>query len=165
MIAQPHILTPEMVAKIEALAPRYPNRRALTLPALHIVNDVLRHVPLQAVVEIAHILGLAPAEVQDTLTFYQFFHQEEPHGRVRAFVCRSISCALRGGDQVLDHLCHSAGIQPYGTTPDGSLTVEPAECLGACDFAPCILANDQLLKNLTPESAEARLRDLRTQAT
>jgi NADH-quinone oxidoreductase subunit E len=49
MIAQPRILTPEMVAQIEALAPRYPNRRALTLPALHIVNTALRHVPLQAV--------------------------------------------------------------------------------------------------------------------
>ena len=157
MIAPKKILTDEMVAKIEALAPRYPNRRALTLPALHIVNAELRHVPLEAVVEIAQVLGLAPAEVQDTLTFYQFFHQEKPHGTVRAFVCRSVSCALRGGEQVLEHLCHKAGIQPYGTTADGELTVEPAECLGACDFAPCILANDDLLKNLTPEAAEAAL--------
>jgi hypothetical protein len=79
------ILTDEMVAKIEALAPRYPNRRALTLPALHIVNAELRHVPLQAVAEIAQVLGLAPAEVQDTLSFYQFFHQglRLPVGLVR----------------------------------------------------------------------------------
>jgi NADH-quinone oxidoreductase subunit E len=160
MIAQPKILTDEMVARIEALAPRYPNRRALTLPALHIVNAELRHVPLQAVVEIAEVLGLAPAEVQDTLTFYQFFHQEQPCGRVRAFVCRSISCALRGGDQLLEHLCHSNGISPYG-----ELTIEPAECLGACDFAPCILANDDLLKNMTPETAEAELKKPRARAT
>ncbi|MGI9178798.1 MAG: NAD(P)H-dependent oxidoreductase subunit E, partial [Pirellulales bacterium] len=84
MIAPRRVLTDEMVAQIEALAPRYPNRRALTLPALHIVNAELRHVPLQAVAEIAAVLGLAPAEVQDTLTFYQFFHQEKPHGTVRA---------------------------------------------------------------------------------
>ena len=94
MIAHRKILTDEMVAKIEALAPRYPNRRALTLPALHIVHAALRQVPLEAVVEIAEVLGLAPAEVQDTLTFYQFFHQEKPHGTVRAFVCRSISCEI-----------------------------------------------------------------------
>jgi len=161
MIAQKKILTAEMIAQIEALAPRYPNRRALTLPALHIVHDALRQVPQQAVVEIATLLGLAPAEVQDTLTFYQFFHQEKPHGKVRAFVCRSISCALRGGDHLLEHLCHKAGVKPYGTTADGELTIEPAECLGACDFAPCILANDDLLKNLTPESAETALRDAR----
>ena len=165
MIAKRSVLTDEMVAKIEALAPRYPNRQALTLPALHIVNAELRHVPLEAVAEIAAILGLAPAEVQDTLSFYQFFYQEKPHGTVRAFVCRSISCALRGGDQLLEHLCHSNGIQQYGTTADGSLTIEPAECLGACDFAPCILANDDLLMNMTPDTATAALKQPRAKAT
>ena len=165
MIAHRKILTDEMVAQIEALAPRYPNRRALTLPALHIVNAALRHVPLEAVAEIAAVLGLAPAEVQDTLTFYLFFHQEKPCGTVRAFVCRSISCALRGGDELLERLCQAHGIAPYGTTPDGELTIEPAECLGACDFAPCILANDDLLKNMTPETAAAALRQPRAKAT
>ncbi|MFM7414033.1 MAG: NAD(P)H-dependent oxidoreductase subunit E [Planctomycetota bacterium] len=158
-------LTDEMVAKIEALAPRYPNRQALTLPALHIVNAALRHVPLGAVAEIAAVLGLAPAEVQDTLTFYQFFHQEKPHGKVRAFVCRSVSCALRGGDQLLEHLCAANRIEPYGTTADGELTIESAEGLWACDFAPCILANDDLLKNVTPEAAEAELKKPRARAT
>ena len=76
MIAQRKVLTDEMVAKIEALMPRYPTKQALTLPALHVVHDELRQVPLDAVVEIAQLLDLAPAEVQDTLTFYQFFHQE-----------------------------------------------------------------------------------------
>jgi len=157
-------LTPEMVAKIEALAPRYPNRRALTLPALHIVNDALRYVPLEAVVEVAELLGLAPAEVQDTLSFYQFFPQDKPSGETRAWVCRSVSCALRGGEEVLEHICRTAGFEPYGTTADGSLTVEPAECLGACDFAPCMLAGRTLHKNLTKESAEAFVRAARTQA-
>ena len=166
MIAQGRrVITEAMVAEIEALAPRYPNRRALVLPALHIVNRELRHVPLDAVVDIATVLGLPPAEVQDTLTFYQFFHQEKPHGKVRAFVCRSISCALRGGDELLETLCHAHGLHPYGTTPDGELTIEPAECLGACDFAPCILANDDLLKNMTPEAAEAELKKPRARAT
>ena len=158
MTAPKRILTDAMIAQIEALAPRYPNRRALTLPALHIVNDALRHVPLQAVVEIAAVLGLAPAEVQDTLSFYAFFPQDKPAGEVRAWVCRSISCALRGGEEVLEHLCHVAGIEPGGTTIDGSLTIEPAECLGACDFAPCMLAGKELHKNLTPESAAAFVR-------
>ena len=73
MIANRKVLTDDMVARIEALASRYPTKQALTLPALHVVHDELRHVPLDAVVEIAQLLDLAPAEVQDTLTFYQFF--------------------------------------------------------------------------------------------
>ena len=126
----------------------------MTLPALHVVNERLRHVPLAAVVEIAELLGLAPAEVQDTLSFYGYFKQEAPHGATRAWVCRSISCALRGGEEILDHLCRKAGIHAGETTRDGKLTIEAAECLGACDFSPCMLANDELHKDLTHEKAD-----------
>ncbi len=147
------VLSEEMIAQIEAYFPHYPDRQAVTLPALHVVNEHLRHVPLQAVVEIAELLGLAPAQVQDTLSFYGFFKQEAPHGEVRAWVCRSISCALRGGEQVLERMCQRAGIRPGETTGDGKLTLEFAECLGACEFAPCMLAGERLVKNLDNETA------------
>ena len=147
------VLTPAMIDEIKAYIPRYPSLQAVTLPALHIVNERLRHVPLQAVVEIAELLELAPAQVQDTLSFYGFFKQDAPHGETRAWVCRSISCALRGGDELLEKMCAAAGIHPGQTTPDGKLTLEPAECLGACDFAPCVLAGDVLHKNLAVEKA------------
>ncbi len=111
-------------------------------------------------VEIAQLLELAPAEVQDTLSFYGFFKQDKPHGQTRAWICRSISCALRGGEEVLDHMCHKLGIQPGETTADGKLTVEFAECLGACDFAPCMLAGDTLHKDLTNEKADQFLSSL-----
>lgn len=153
------ILTDEMIAEIKTYFPRYPTRQAVTLPALHIVNERLRYVPLPAVVEIAELLGLAPADVQDTLSFYGFFKQDAPHGRVRVWVCRSISCALRGGEQVLDHMCHVADIDPGETTADGSLTIEFAECLGACEYAPCMLAGNTLVKNLTEQSGEQFVRD------
>jgi NADH-quinone oxidoreductase subunit E len=161
--ASERVLTDEMVQAIRAYFPRYPNKQAVTLPALHIVHERLRYVPLQAVVEIAELLELAPAQVQDTLSFYGFFHQEKPHGRTRAWVCRSISCALRGGEELLDHMCHKLGIQPGETTADGSLTLEFAECLGTCDFAPCMLAGKTLHKDLTPESADQFLDEVRRQ--
>src|SRR5437763_17008683 len=110
------ILTPEMIDAIKAYFPRYPSRQAVTLPALHIVNDKLRYVPRQAVVEIAQLLGLAPAQVQDTLTFYGYFKQDKPSGRCRLWVSRSISCALRGADELLVHLSHTPGVAPGGTT-------------------------------------------------
>jgi len=153
-MASEKILTPEMTAAIEAFLPRYPSRQAVTLPALHIVNDKLRYVPLQAVVEIAELLGLAPAQVQDTLTFYGYFKQDKPAGRCRLWVCRSISCALRGGDELLEHLSHTLHVRPGETTPDGRVTLEYAECLGACEHAPCMLADKQLVKNVSPEQAD-----------
>ncbi len=160
MATAQRILTDEMIAAIKAYFPRYPTRQAVTLPALHIVNQHLRCVPLEAVVEIAELLELSPAQVQDTLSFYGFFKQDKPHGEVRAWVCRSISCALRGGEEVLDQMCKQANIGPGETTADGKLTLEFGECLGACDFAPCMLAGDTLHKNLTVESATSFVKDV-----
>jgi len=154
------VLTPEMIDAIQAYFPRYPSRQAVTLPALHIVNDKLKHVPLAAVVEIAELLGLAPAQVQDTLSFYGYFKQDHAHGRCRLWVCRSISCALRGADELLEHLSHTLGVVPGETTPDGRVTLEYAECLGACEHAPCMLADRSLVKSVTNEQADQYVKAL-----
>lgn len=148
------VLTADMIDAIKAYFPRYPSRQAVTLPALHIVNDKLKHVPRQAIVEIAELLGLAPAQVQDTLTFYGYFKQDAPHGRCRLWICRSISCALRGADELLDHLSQTLGVAPGETTPDGRVTLEYAECLGACEHAPCMLADAALVKSVSHQQAD-----------
>jgi NADH-quinone oxidoreductase subunit E len=154
------ILTADMIDAIKAFIPRYPSKQAVTLPALHIVNEHLRHVPLQAVVEIAEILELHPAQVQDTLSFYGYFKQDKPAGRCRVWVCRSISCALRGADQLLAHLSDTLHLQPGETTPDGRITLEYAECLGACEHAPCILANNDLHKSVSSEQADELVKSI-----
>ena len=114
------VLTDQMIAEIKAYFPRYPSRQAVTLPALHIVNEHLRYVPLQAVVEIAELLGLAPAQVQDTLSFYGFFKQDAPGGTTRAWVCRSISCALRGGEEVSSTCASASRFGPVKPLPMAS---------------------------------------------
>jgi NADH-quinone oxidoreductase subunit E len=135
------ILGQPLREKIQALFPRYPSKRAVTLPALHLVMEHLRCVPYQAMAEIAELLEITPAEVHDTMSFYGFFTQA-PVGDVRLWVCRSLSCMLRGGDELLEHACRRLGIEPGQTTPDGALTVDYAECLGICDYAPAALADD-----------------------
>jgi NADH-quinone oxidoreductase subunit E len=135
------MLSEEIRSRIVAFIPRYPSKRAVTLPALHIVHEHFRCVPDRAMVEIAEILEITPAEVRDTMSFYGFFSQA-PLGDVRVWVCRSLSCMLTGGDEMLEHACSRLGIKPGQTTPDGKLTVEFAECLGLCDFAPAALADN-----------------------
>jgi NADH-quinone oxidoreductase subunit E len=135
------ILTEPLKAKIRSMFPRYPSKRALTLPALHLVQEQVRCVPLQAMAEIADLLEITPAEVHDTMSFYGFFPQA-PVGDVRVWICRSLSCMLRGGDELLEHACHRLKIEPGQTTSGGELTVEFAECLGLCDFAPAALTDD-----------------------
>ncbi len=157
------VLTPEMRQEICALFPRYPTKQAVTLPALHIVNEQLRCVPMRAIPEIAALLELSPAQVHDTLSFYGFF-KHEPCGKVRAWVCRSISCALRGGEDVLAALGEKLHVHPGETTPDGKVTLEFGECLGLCDFAPAMLAGEKVFKNMSVDKVDEVATLLQAQA-
>lgn len=157
------IITPEMRAEIEAFFPNYPTKQAVTLPALHVINEHLRCVPLAAIPELAAMLELSPAQVYDTLSFYGFF-RSEPGGKVRAWVCRSISCALRGGEEVLAALSDKLGVSPGETTSDGRITLEFGECLGLCDFAPAMLAGCQVYKDMSVERVGEVAEELRRQA-
>jgi NADH-quinone oxidoreductase subunit E len=147
------VLSEDLRNRIRAEFPKYPDKRAVTLPALHIVHDALRMVSPEAIKEIAELLELHPSEVADTMTFYGFFHDKTPLGKQRVWVCRSISCMLRGGEELLVNLCNRLGVKPGETSADGSVTLEYAECLGACEGAPCMLVNDECHMNLTEQSA------------
>jgi NADH-quinone oxidoreductase subunit E len=156
------VLSEEIRQKILAYVPRYPSKQAVTLPALHIIQDELRCVPREAVREIADLLDLAPAEVHDTMTFYGFFREEEnPLGRTRLWVCRSLACALLGGEELLTNVCAKLGVEPGGTTEDRKVTVEFAECLGLCEGAPAVLVNDEGQMNVTPDKVDSLLEELR----
>jgi NADH-quinone oxidoreductase subunit E len=155
------VLSEELRQKILAYVPRYPRRQAVTLPALHIVQDALRCVPLEAVREIAELLDLSPAEVHDTMSFYGIFRTaENPLGQTRLWVCRSLACMLRGGEELLGELCHKLDVKPGGTTKDGKITLEFAECLGVCEAAPCVLVNDETRGDVTPEKVAGLIADL-----
>jgi NADH-quinone oxidoreductase subunit E len=156
------VLTEDLRERIKAYLPRYPHKQAVALPALHIVQDALRCVPLEAVREIADLLHLSPAEVHDTMSFYGFFRTEkEPLGRTRLWVCRSLPCMLRGGEELLQTLSEKLGVRPGGATSDGKITLEFAECIGACEGAPCVLVNDEHRLNVTPDKVDALLQDVR----
>ena len=133
------------------------------MPALHVVNEHLRCVPMEAIPEIAAILELSPAQIHDTMSFYGFFKQT-PCGKVRAWVCRSISCSLRGGEEVLEALSDKLGVHPGETTADGKITLEFGECLGLCDFAPSMLAGAKVYKNMSVEQVAEVAALLKAQA-
>jgi NADH-quinone oxidoreductase subunit E len=155
------VLSEELRQKILAYVPRYPHKQAVTLPALHLVQDQLRCVPLEAVREIAGLLDLSPAEVYDAMTFYGFFRTEkDPLGRTRLWVCRSLSCMLRGSEEVLQALSEKLGVPPGGTSADGKITLEFAECLGGCEGSPCLLIDDEQRMNVTPEQVDGLIHEL-----
>jgi NADH-quinone oxidoreductase subunit E len=155
-------LTEDLRQKILAYLPRFPSKQAATLPALHLVHDEMRCVSPDAIREIADLLDLSPAEINDTMTFYGFFRTpDHPLGQTRLWVCRSLACMLRGGEELLGDLCQKLRVAPGGTSADGKITLEFAECLGVCEGAPCVLVNDEHRMNITPDKVEGLIKDLK----
>ena len=156
------VLTEDQKHRIRGYVEKYPRKQAATLPALHLVHDELRTVPNEAIVEIAEILELHPSEVHDTMSFYEFFKGEgDKLGTTRLWVCRGLACMLRGAYELIEHCEGKLGVHCGHTTPDGKITLEFAECIGACDGAPACLVNDKHAMNVTPEKADALITELR----
>lgn len=154
------ILSEGLRDRIRAYLPRYPSPRAVVLPALHLIQQELGYVPPQAVRELAALLGIPAPEIQDTLTFYGFFKQHKPLGKYRVWVCRSLSCAICGGEDLLGYLQEKWQIGPGDTTADGRFTLEAAECLGACEMAPAVLINETIHARVTREKLDEILDQL-----
>jgi NADH-quinone oxidoreductase subunit E len=128
----------------ERFFPRYPNKRAVLLPALQ---------------EIADFLEIAPAEVIDTATFYEEYWLR-PKGTYLIQVCRSLSCEICDSQKLTAHCQRKLGIDLGETTADGRFTLVELECLGACGTAPAALVNDVLHEELTVEKLDKIIREL-----
>jgi NADH-quinone oxidoreductase subunit E len=144
--------------KIRSFFPRYPTRRAVVLPALHIAQDALGYISIQAMRDIADLLELPPAAVMDVVTFYTHFWTH-PKGKKTIVLCRSITCELLGCTKVKEAIEQQLGIHEHETTPDGEWSFMTEECLAACEHAPCMLINEKMHKCVRPEDVERILAD------
>ncbi len=150
------LLSDAVREKIRSFFPRYQTRRAVLLPALHVVQNTLGHLSWQAMEEIAELLEIYPSEVMDTVSFYTHFWTH-PKGRKVITVCRSISCEVTGGSGLLEELKKQLGIGEHETTPDGRYSLVTEECLACCDHAPCLLIGERLHKGVKPEDVAGLL--------
>ena len=139
---------------------RYPVRRSALIPLLHLAQEQDGYVTEEAMEHIAELLGLTPAEVLGTCSFYEMF-KREPVGEYLVNVCTNISCLLCGGEDLLEHLEDRLGITAGSTTADGKFTLEDVECIAACTEAPCLQINYRYFHKVSHEQVDALLDDLR----
>jgi len=144
------VLSEAVRQKIRSFFERYETRRAALLPALHVIQDALGHVPPAAMNEVAELLDIPASSVFDTIGFYTHFWTQ-PKGRKVIVCCRSVSCEVMGGDAVLQAFKDALGIDEHQTTPDGRYSLMTEECLAGCDHAPCVLINERMHKRVRPE--------------
>ncbi|HEX5496531.1 MAG TPA: NADH-quinone oxidoreductase subunit NuoE [Mycobacteriales bacterium] len=153
-------LTDDTRAAAREIIARYPRPRSALLPLLHLVQSEQGYVTPEGVAFCAEQLGLTKAEVGAVVTFYTMF-KRRPTGEYLVSVCTNTLCGMLGGDEVFAALSEHLGVGHDQTSADGKITLEHAECLAACDFAPVVTVNYEFFDNQTTSSALGLVAELR----
>jgi NADH-quinone oxidoreductase subunit E len=161
--SQPTHLSPEIVERAHQLVSLYPEPRSALIPLCHLAQEQDGWLTPEAMRDIAGLVGVTPTEVYGTATFYDMLHTE-PVGSHVVAVCTNIACLLNGAAELLEHAESTLGINAGGTTADGVVTLEEAECLADCDRTPCVQVNHRFVGAQTPESFDALIAELRSGA-
>jgi NADH-quinone oxidoreductase subunit E len=153
-------LTEQTRLEAREIIARYPVARSALLPMLHLVQSVQGYVTPEGVALCAEELGLTKAEVGAVATFYTMY-KRRPTGRHLVSVCTNTLCSVLGGQRIMDALSADLGVHHDETAADGSVTLEHAECLAACDYAPVVTVDYEFYDQQDVESARALVAALR----
>ncbi len=154
------MLTEHERREIESEFPHYPDRKALSIDALKIVQAHRGWVSDEALGDVADLLGMTTAELEGVATFFNMIFRK-PVGRHVIMMCDSVTCDALDGVALRQHLLDRLGIRPGQTTADGRFTMIPVPCLGVCQFAPVMMVDRDLHKNVTIETLDRVIDRLR----
>lgn len=151
---------PEVLSEsIKQIINKHETKQSSLIPVLREVQNYYGWLSNESMEEVSNILDLPPSNIQNVATFYTMFFTK-PKGSHVVWVCRTLSCALRGAEHVEHYLCNKLNIKTGETTKDGKIMLMEAECLASCGTAPVMLVDDTLYENLTREKVDCILENL-----
>lgn len=156
----------EKLNKVKDIMARYPEgkQKSALIPVLHLAQEENGGWLDTATMDhVAELLNILPIEVYEVATFYTMFNLK-PVGKYVFEVCRTGPCMLNGSDQIIDYIKEKLSIKEGETTPDGLFTLKPAECLGACGYAPMMQLGKHYREHLTKEKVDAIIDECRKNA-
>jgi NADH-quinone oxidoreductase subunit E len=155
--------SPEIEAKFEKLLTSYPpgRKRSALIPMLLYAQDEIGAVTPEVIEEIARRLEIQPLQVEEVLSYYSMLHRK-PLGKHHVQICTNISCLLTGGEELWQHACQKLGIGHKEVTPDGQISLEEVECIGACSWAPALQVNYDFYHKITPGALDQLLDSLKS---
>lgn len=149
--------TEENQKRFEGILSRYPNKRAAMLPTLHLAQEQNGFISEEIEEFVANRLGLPIVDVREVLSFYTLYFKKQM-GQHHIRLCMSISCWVRGCDEIREYLEQKLGVPPDSTTNDGRYSWEAVpDCLGACELAPMLQFDKYFEGNLTREKIDQLL--------
>jgi len=150
------------IAEIEHEMTLYPDKQAVGLEALKIVQKHQGWVSDESLLGIAKYLDLPASDLEGVATFFNLVYRQ-PVGRNVILFCNSVTCWIMGCDDLRRHITHSLGIDFGQTTEDGEFTLIPVPCLGDCDKAPVMMVGEKMQRKLTRDSIDRLVVEVRIQ--
>jgi NADH-quinone oxidoreductase subunit E len=144
---------------VDSIVAKYQEPQAALLPVLWELQKHKGWIAPECEAWAAERLGVSPAHVHGVVTFYTMYRQK-PMGKYHIQVCTTLSCMLRGSDELVEHLKQKLSIEEGEVTPDGKFSLVRVECLGSCGTAPMFQLNDDYHEDLTPENVDKLLDSL-----
>lgn len=141
----------------------YPIKRSALVPMLLYAQDEVGSLTDEVIEEIAQRLDLSVLQVNEVIGYYSMMHKK-PLGKYHVQVCTNISCMLRGGFKIWDHAQKTLGIKNKQVDAEGRFSLEEVECIGSCCWAPAMQVNYDYHHNVTPESFDRIIADLKNGA-
>jgi NADH-quinone oxidoreductase subunit F len=144
------VFSPQLAARFDALAAKYPLKRSALVPMLLYAQDEVGYLSDAVIGEVAERIGITELEIRNVASYYSML-RFKPAGKYNVQVCTNISCMLRGGYEIYERFQRELGIGNKEVTADGVFSLEEVECIGACSWAPAIQVNYDFHNGLTPE--------------
>ena len=154
--------SPELEQRFEKLLNSYPpgRQRSAVVPMLLYAQDEIGAVTQELVEEVARRCQVTPLQVDEVIGYYSMLHRK-PLGTYHVQVCTNIACQAVGGEELYEHASRTLGLGNKEVSPDGLISLEEVECMGACSWAPAIQINYDFHHNVTPERFDQLMQGLR----
>jgi NADH-quinone oxidoreductase subunit E len=154
--------SPELEQRFEKLLNSYPpgRQRSAVVPMLLYAQDEIGAVTQELVEEVARRCQVTPLQVDEVIGYYSMLHRK-PLGKYHVQVCTNIACQAVGGEELYEHASRTLGLGNKEVLPDGLISLEEVECMGACSWAPAIQINYDFHHNVTPERFDQLMQGLR----
>ena len=149
--------------RIQEIITHYPEgkHKSALIPILHIAQEQSNGwLDVPVLDHVAEILNILPVEVYEVASFYSMFNLN-PVGKFVLEVCQTGPCMLSGSDKIINHIKTKLNIKAGETSADGLFTLKPAECLGACGYAPMMQLGKTYREHLTIEKVDELLEELK----
>jgi len=154
--------SPELEKRFEKLLTSYPpgRQRSAIVPMLLYAQDEIGYVSQELVEEVANRCGVEPLQVEEVIGYYSMLHRK-PLGKYHVQVCTNICCQVVGGEDLYEHASKTLKLGNKQVSPDGLISLEEVECMGACSWAPAIQVNYEFHHKVTPERFDQLIQALR----